>query len=208
MAERYPQRLYRSTRDRMLGGVCGGLSEYFDVDPVLMRLAWVGFTFLAGGLTIPLYIILWIVVPKESDAERARSELWRQNADEMLTEARRLGSDVREAIRPSDETAAPAPQQAEQTEATVGESTAERPPTGETVEQPTLELPAARSSDARDVRARRQTWAAIVLVVLGLWLLASNLRLLEWIRGDLFWPLILIGAGAWLLYRQTVGRGR
>ncbi|HOL52605.1 MAG TPA: PspC domain-containing protein, partial [Bacillota bacterium] len=38
------RRLYRSVRDRMLGGVCGGLANYLNVDPTLIRLLWVAFT--------------------------------------------------------------------------------------------------------------------------------------------------------------------
>jgi len=57
------KRLVRSSTDKMIGGVCGGLAAYFEVDPVLIRVAFVvallsGF----GGLA---YIVLWIVLPQE-----------------------------------------------------------------------------------------------------------------------------------------------
>ncbi len=58
------KRLYRSTRDRMVAGVCGGVAEYFKVDPTLVRLLFVLFA-LAGGPGALAYIILWIVVPEE-----------------------------------------------------------------------------------------------------------------------------------------------
>ena len=57
------KRLYRSGRDRILGGVCGGLGEYFDVDPVLVRLAWVLFSLIYGA-GILVYIIAWIIIPR------------------------------------------------------------------------------------------------------------------------------------------------
>ncbi len=60
------KRLYRSKKDRMLGGVCGGIAEYFDVDPTLIRLAWVVFTFF-GGSGVFAYIIAWIIVPERPD---------------------------------------------------------------------------------------------------------------------------------------------
>lgn len=63
------KRLYRTEDDRMLGGVCGGLGEYFDVDPVLIRLLWVAFT-LAYGSGLLAYIIFWIVVPEKSELEK------------------------------------------------------------------------------------------------------------------------------------------
>lgn len=56
------KRLYRSTHDRMLFGVCGGLAEYFDVDPTLVRLAWVIFCTFAGSGVLA-YIIAAIIIP-------------------------------------------------------------------------------------------------------------------------------------------------
>jgi len=50
------KRLYRSRKQRILGGVCGGIGEYFGIDPVLIRLAWVLFC-LAWGAGIFFYII-------------------------------------------------------------------------------------------------------------------------------------------------------
>ena len=58
-----PKRLFRSGRDRVLGGVCGGLGEYFEVDPVLVRVAWVLFSVLYGAGLLA-YIVAWIIVPR------------------------------------------------------------------------------------------------------------------------------------------------
>jgi len=52
----------------MLAGMCGGIAEYFNVDPVLVRLAWIMLT-LAGGAGILGYIIAWIIIPKNPDHE-------------------------------------------------------------------------------------------------------------------------------------------
>ena len=57
------KRLYRSGENKILGGVCGGLGEYFESDPVLIRLLWVLFS-LAYGTGILAYIIAWIIIPK------------------------------------------------------------------------------------------------------------------------------------------------
>ncbi len=57
------KRLYRSNKDKILGGVCGGLAEYFDVDPVIVRLIWVLAALLAGA-GILAYIIAWIIIPQ------------------------------------------------------------------------------------------------------------------------------------------------
>lgn len=57
------KRLYRSGRERILGGVCGGIAEYLEVDPVLIRLIWV-IVALAWGTGIIAYIIAWIIIPR------------------------------------------------------------------------------------------------------------------------------------------------
>jgi len=63
MAETY-KKLYRSRNERMIAGVCGGLGEYFSIDPTLIRLLFV-FAALAGGPGLVAYIILLVVVPEE-----------------------------------------------------------------------------------------------------------------------------------------------
>lgn len=60
------KRLYRSRDDQMIAGVCAGLAEYLDVDPVLVRLAMVLFT-LAGGSGIIIYVIAWIIMPERPE---------------------------------------------------------------------------------------------------------------------------------------------
>jgi phage shock protein C len=66
------KRLYRSRTDRIVGGVCAGLGEYFGIDPTLVRLAAVLLT-LVNGVGVVVYVVLWIVVPEEettvSDSE-------------------------------------------------------------------------------------------------------------------------------------------
>ena len=58
------RRLYRSRRDRQLAGVAGGMAEYLQVDPTLVRVLWI-LSFLLGGVGILLYIILAFVMPLE-----------------------------------------------------------------------------------------------------------------------------------------------
>lgn len=57
-------RLYRSRRVKVLGGVAGGLAQYFNIDPTIVRILFVVFT-LTHGIGLLLYIILWVVVPEE-----------------------------------------------------------------------------------------------------------------------------------------------
>jgi phage shock protein C len=55
-------RLYRSRKERMIAGVCGGLAEYYGIDPTWVRLLFVLLFFL-GGSALLIYIIMWLVVP-------------------------------------------------------------------------------------------------------------------------------------------------
>jgi len=68
------KKLYRSTTDKKLAGVCGGLAEYTDTDPTIWRLVFV-FLALPGGLpgVIP-YILMWLVVPPKTDAVKPEKE--------------------------------------------------------------------------------------------------------------------------------------
>jgi phage shock protein PspC (stress-responsive transcriptional regulator) len=62
------KRLYRSKKDRILGGVCAGLGEHLDVDPNIIRLIWAAVTVLSFGVGIIVYILAWILIP-EPDSE-------------------------------------------------------------------------------------------------------------------------------------------
>ena len=57
-------KLYRSDENKMLAGVCGGIAEYFGVDPTLIRLAWVVFSLL-GGSGLLAYILAAIIIPRD-----------------------------------------------------------------------------------------------------------------------------------------------
>lgn len=59
-----PKKLYRSIKNRMLGGVAAGLGDYLSIDPTLVRLGFVALA-LMGGPGIVVYIIMWLVVPPE-----------------------------------------------------------------------------------------------------------------------------------------------
>jgi len=61
------KKLYRSNTDKMLAGVCGGLAKHFDIDPTLVRLAFVLVT-LMGGSGILAYLVCWVVIPREPEA--------------------------------------------------------------------------------------------------------------------------------------------
>lgn len=63
-----PKRLYRSRSQRVLAGVCGGLAEYFNMDPTWVRLVFILLSLLGVGLFVIVYIIFWIIVPLSPSA--------------------------------------------------------------------------------------------------------------------------------------------
>jgi len=75
-------KLTRSETDKMLAGVCGGLAAYLDVDPVFVRLAFV-ILFFASGIGFPIYLVLWIVMPREATAGESDAVVLQDNIKEM-----------------------------------------------------------------------------------------------------------------------------
>jgi len=64
-AQSQPRLLRRSTDDKVLGGVCGGIARYLGVDAVLIRLLAVVLTIVSGGAGLIAYLVAWIVIPKD-----------------------------------------------------------------------------------------------------------------------------------------------
>ena len=62
-----PRKLYRSRSQRMLGGVCGGLAEYFNVDATLIRVLFLVLA-VFGGSGLVIYVVMWLIVPDASKA--------------------------------------------------------------------------------------------------------------------------------------------
>lgn len=60
------KKLYRSSSNEMIAGVCAGIADYFNVDPTIVRLAFLLMA-LAGGPGVILYIILVLVIPEQGD---------------------------------------------------------------------------------------------------------------------------------------------
>lgn len=65
MAKKEKQKkLFRSTKNKLIAGVCGGIGEYLGIDPTIIRILWIALTLLYG-FGILLYLIMWVIVPKQ-----------------------------------------------------------------------------------------------------------------------------------------------
>ena len=119
-------RLHRSATERVVAGVCGGLAEYLEVEPSLVRLAFIVGT-LWGGLGLLMYVVLAVVLPVDAQAQPVT--VYRQE--------------------------------------------------------------------------RSRNLAGSVLILLGAVLLVGNLGWAPWLTWNLFWPAVLVFAGAALLVRSS-----
>lgn len=75
-------RLTRNDTDTIIAGVCGGLAAYLQVDPVLVRLAFVVLLF-ASGIGLPIYLILWVIMPRSDTVDEPNSEIIQKNIEEL-----------------------------------------------------------------------------------------------------------------------------
>ena len=82
------KRLTRSTQNRILGGVCGGIGEYLEIDPVFVRLLFLAFLFVMD-ISFWIYLILWLVIPTANQNEN----------QEWSDRFKGMGDDIQTAIR-------------------------------------------------------------------------------------------------------------
>jgi phage shock protein PspC (stress-responsive transcriptional regulator) len=186
----------------MWAGVAGGLGEYFEIDPSLVRLLWVAATVVSGGLAVAVYILLWIILPRDDrtiggpGAWHDWSEEFHSETRRVAAEARRVADDVREA---SHSWRAP------------GQS--EPPPSGENVTPPSTTTSTPSGEDAwwrsqgyiepQRPHHHHTRSTGVVLVVLGVLVLAANAGAFNWVQWHTMWPVIFIGLGLILLGRQS-----
>jgi phage shock protein PspC (stress-responsive transcriptional regulator) len=221
----------------MVAGVAGGMAEYFDIDASLVRLIWVAAAVVSHGLAIPIYILAWILLPREDRPPAATGPAaWRDWSHEFHDETHRLAEWSRQVAHEWHE---PGPEQREQTmhEPPADPSTARDEPRAAATEKgmpvepvappptwaPPMEpppawapppgepAPTAWDQSTRDLEPHhhhRPRSAGIVLVGLGVLLLAANAGLFSMIEWQYTWPLVFIGLGVVLLARQTDWFGR
>jgi phage shock protein PspC (stress-responsive transcriptional regulator) len=83
-------RLYRSIEDRMVGGVCGGLGSYLNVDPIFVRLLFILLLF-GSDFGFILYLLLWILIPEEGKAYGFKDE-------SLGDRVKSMGTDIQQAV--------------------------------------------------------------------------------------------------------------
>ncbi|SDY22475.1 PspC domain-containing protein [Tindallia californiensis] len=169
------KRFYRSRKDKKLAGVCGGVAEYFEVDPTLIRLIWVVFTF-AGGAGVLAYIIAAIIMPEKpldiSDTPSNRATYEDDSFVEVVEE-----EDIEE----------------------VGETKKQDDQRADYEKSNNDELKEKQTeyrSDSNNVAI------GLILVVLGSLFFSRNFLRIHWIDFSYIWPLALILIGVYIIVNQ------
>lgn len=170
-------RLYRSETDRMLAGVSGGLAEYFDIDPVIVRMIWVLGAIFTGGLLVVAYIVMAIITPNYS---RVYGQAQARAAEPPQAQGGEGGS-------------------VGETETRAGDAGSAAPP------GPGFPAPRPYPREAGG-HARRGGRVAIVfgvtLLVVGGIALLDSFDLFSFWQPWRLWPVILIAAGLAIVYAR------
>ena len=172
------KKLHRSKEERIIAGVAGGIGEYFNIDPVLVRITFVALA-LVHGLGILLYILFWLIVPNEDGGDIAGkvaslSAILKKSEEKLANKIKELKKD--------DDGSQPAPPQ----EAGSHDKSAEEP----------LGNKESWLKDKKRV-------AGLAIVILGAASLFNSLFHVSWFRWDIFWPIALMIIGLYLLVRKT-----
>lgn len=170
--------LYRSRSDSMLGGVCAGIADYFELDPTVVRLLAVLAAALSGGGAIIAYLIFWVVVPEEPQSPSEGGHA--MAADPPPTPA-------------ADRQPPPPPAQP------VDESSRSVPPPAPPLATPTPSSP----PPPPPARSRGPVWFGLALVFVGVVLLVQ--MFVPQVRLWQFWPLVLIVWGVVMIFRPRGG---
>jgi phage shock protein C len=97
------KRLTRSTSDKMIEGVCGGLAEYFDIDATIVRLIFAaGLVFGFGSFGV-LYLLMWAIVPKADSVETEPKAVMEAGVQEVAEKGRQAVEEVKKKVSGQEE---------------------------------------------------------------------------------------------------------
>jgi phage shock protein C len=189
----------------MWAGVCGGMAEYFDLDPSLVRLLWIAATIVSGGLGVPLYILAWVLMPRDDRPPVASQYAWRDWSQEFHNETQRLAEEARRRAGEVSHTwHEPSPRDP------ANDKGVPTPPPPPPSPAPTPSTPpqhdwwnSGQYVEPHRHHGRNPRTMGVMLVGAGVLLLAANAGIFNWIEWRTMWPLIFIGLGLLLLAKQA-----
>lgn len=180
------KRLYRSIDDRIIAGVCGGLGDYLQIDPVLVRLAFILMAFF-NGFGILLYIILALVLQNEPGeriaGEADREDKIREFAHEAGERVQAVASEIRDGFKASKE--APREQSAPQEPAAKTQSTVRY-----------------IYPESRDWWMERRNIFGLAIILIGIFLLLDQYFPMHWLNARVIGSIVVIAIGAYILLKD------
>lgn len=199
------RRLYRSRTDSVLGGVAGGVAEYLDVDPSIVRIVWAILAIVTGGIFLVLYIVMWIVVPEGTPGPYVpgpgAQPGWTPPSGGTPAPPAAApvvgapaGEDGAVAAPPESEAA---PADAEAAAGPVPPAAAPPVPPADVPPAPAAWTPPDQEAHRHRRRGNVGLIFGIILVALGIWFLIDEY--VPAFRSDLFWPIGLVLLGVILL---------
>jgi phage shock protein PspC (stress-responsive transcriptional regulator) len=193
------RRLYRSRTDSVIGGVAGGVAEYLDVDPSIVRIVWAVLAIVTGGIFFVLYIVMWIVVP---EGVQVPSGPYQPGPGAMPGWTPPAGAPVGTATETTSGTPSDASDAAAMPAGDATDAGATAPVgSGEGTPGWSTAYPAAGTGYGAHPRRRGGNGAMVfglALVLLGVWFLID--QYVPGIDSDLLWPAALVILGAALLF--------
>ena len=183
------RRLYRSRTDSVIGGVAGGVAEYLDVDPSIVRIVWAVLAIVTGGIFLVLYIVMWIVVPEGAQQPGVPRQQPGAGAIPGWTP-------------PAGETPPPPPPGAAMPAGDPG-NTGDAPAPAAAPEEQATPAWDGRPAAAPEEHHRRRGGGnggmifGVILILLGAWFLVD--QYVPALDTDLLWPIALVVIGGALL---------
>lgn len=172
-----PDRRLERPADRVIAGVCHGLGDYFDIDPVIVRIVFVLLAVL-GGAGVLAYLVLWIVMPAEGSHVPVGAAGVGTGFRTMASELKDVGRDFA---------------------GSMGASSPPPPPPPFAYATPPGPARGAHRTYRHD---RGISILGVALVVVGVWLLLGNLGVLDWASARYVWPVALVALGLLLVVRR------
>lgn len=177
-------RLYRSTSNAMLGGVASGISNCFNIDATITRIAFMlAMLFTSGGFFL-VYLALWVLIPTAGSTASQPNEIIQENVNEMGAKFRSFaGSNSKSANAGTVASA----------DASPGSTPAYDP------SQSQAQIPQYTGQASQYRQGANPTW----LIIIGAFFLLANFGFFRAIHWAMWWPILLIGLGVVLLSRRT-----
>jgi phage shock protein C len=92
------KKLYRKDKEKMIGGVCAGIADYLNIDPVIIRIIFI-IALLTEGFGLIIYIILWIILPSKDSKKGKSNEVVEENTEEIIGEIKEITKGLKKEIK-------------------------------------------------------------------------------------------------------------